>query len=252
MSERHWQRPALATTALALLGAAAVTGCGNSASTSQASATQATGVAAATGQKSFTAAQLKGALLGKISGERPAAPAEAGDYGALPDVQTSKQTMHGVKVTPAKCAQATVTGFNSAAFTHAPASVVTFRVGRDGVSEVLVSATSQIASTALGNRLPAGCSHYTAQVDGKTFHYSVQEAALSGPGQSGASAERQGRGLFRGERLVGGLPGGRVRRCGHHRRPRRLGGRREGTGQPGLRVRRSALSLVDRWCKLVP
>jgi hypothetical protein len=179
MSERHWQRPALATTALALLGAA-VAGCGNSASTSQASATQATGVAAATGQKSFTAAQLKGALLGKISGERPAAPAEAGDYGALPDVQTSKQTMHGVKVTPAKCAQATVTGFNSAAFTHAPASVVTFRVGRDGVSEVLVSATSQIASTALGNRLPAGCSHYTAQVDGKTFHYSVQEAGLSG------------------------------------------------------------------------
>jgi|SRR5580704_9236336 hypothetical protein len=179
MSERHWQRPALATTALALLGATAVTGCGNSASTSQASATQATGVAA-TGQKSFTAAQLKGALLGKISGERPAAPAEAGDYGALPDVQTSKQTMHGVKVTPAKCAQATVTGFNSAAFTHAPASVVTFRVGRDGVSEVLVSATSQIASTALGNRLPAGCSHYTAQVDGKTFHYSVQEAGLSG------------------------------------------------------------------------
>jgi hypothetical protein len=182
MSERHWQRPALATTALALLGATAVAGCGNSASSSQASSTQATGTstAAATGQKSFTAGQLKGALLGKISGENPAAPAEAGDYGALPDVQTSKQTMHGVKVTPAKCAEATVTGFNSAAFTHAPASVVTFRVGRDGVSEVLVSATSQIASTALGNRLPAGCSHYTAQVDGKTFRYSVQEAGLSG------------------------------------------------------------------------
>ena len=73
-----------------------------------------------------------------------------------------------------------MTGFNSAAFTHAPASVVTFRVGRDGVSEVLVSATPQIASTALGNRLPAGCSHYTAQVDGKTFRYSVKEDALSG------------------------------------------------------------------------
>ena len=92
-----------------------------------------------------------------VSGERPAAPAEAGNYGGLPDVQTSRQTMNGVKVTPAKCAQATVTGFNSAAFTHAPASVVTFRVGRDGVSEVLVSATPQIASTALGNRLPASC-----------------------------------------------------------------------------------------------
>lgn len=142
--------------------------------------TQRTGLVTATGHKSFTAAQLKSALLTKVSGKRPAAPAEAGDYGALPDVQTSKQTMNGVQVTPAKCAQATVTGFNSAAFSPAPASVVTFRVGRDGVSEVLVSATPEIAATALGNRLPAGCPHYTAKVDGRTFHYSVKEAALPG------------------------------------------------------------------------
>ncbi len=179
MSERYWQRPALATTALALLGAAAVAGCGNSASTSQAGATQTAGVAAATGHKSFTAAQLRNALLTKVGGARPAAPAEAGNYGTLPDVRTSKQTMHGVKVTPARCAQATVTGFNSAAFAHAPASVVTFRVGRDGVSEVLVSATPQIATMALGNRLPAGCAHYTAAVDGKTFRYSVKEVPFS-------------------------------------------------------------------------
>ena len=66
--------------------------------------------------------------------------------------------MHGVKVTPARCAQATVTGFNSAAFTHAPASVVTFRVGRDGVSEVLVSATPDVAHSALGNKLPPAAS----------------------------------------------------------------------------------------------
>ncbi len=180
MSERHWQRPALATTALALLGATAVAGCGTSAGTSHASATQTAGAAAATGPSGFTSAQLKGALLTKIGGARPAAPAEAGDYGALPDVQTSKNTMNGVKVTPAKCAEATVTGFNSAAFTHAPASVVTFRVGRDGVSEVLVSATPEISSTALGNRLPAGCTRYTATVQGRTFHYSVKEAPFSG------------------------------------------------------------------------
>ena len=36
MSERHWQRPALASTALALLGATAVAGCGGPASTSRA------------------------------------------------------------------------------------------------------------------------------------------------------------------------------------------------------------------------
>jgi hypothetical protein len=183
MSERHWQRPALASTALALLGATAVAGCGGSASSSQASANQTAGAATATAQaQSLTAAQLKGALLTQISGAKPAAPAEAGDYGALPDVKTSKQTMHGVKVTPARCAQATVTGFNSAAFTHAPASVVTFRVGRDGVSEVLVSATPDVASSALGNKLPAGCEHYTASVGGKTFHYSVKESPIAGLG----------------------------------------------------------------------
>jgi|SRR6202453_4868838 hypothetical protein len=183
MSERHWRRPALATTALALLGAAAVAGCGNSASTGQASATETAGVAAATGHKAYTADQLKNALLAKISGERPAAAPEAGDYGKLPDVQTSKQTMKGVKVTPAKCASATVTGFNSAAFAQAPSSVVTFRVGRDGVSEVLVSATPQLAVTAMGNKLPAGCAHYTATVAGKTFSYSVKEDTLTGIGE---------------------------------------------------------------------
>src|SRR4029077_2160839 len=190
MSERHWQRPALASTALALLGATAVAGCGGSASSSQASANQTAGAATATATapaQRLTAAQLKGALLTQISGAKPAAPAEAGDYGALPDVKTSKQTMHGVKVTPARCAQATVTGFNSAAFTHAPASVVTFRLGRDGGSEGLVSAPPPsappaVASSALGNKLPAGCEHYTASVGGKTFHYSVKESEFSGLG----------------------------------------------------------------------
>ncbi len=186
MSERHWPRPALTTTALALLAVAGVAGCGGSASssqarTSQAGATQMAGVAAA-GHNAYTATQLKGALLTKINGERSAAPAEAGAYGTLPDVRTSKQTMHGVKVTPARCAQATETGFNSASFAHAPAAVGTFRIGRDGVSEVLVSTSSQLAAAALGNKLPAGCSHYSATVDGKIFRYSVRAATLTGIG----------------------------------------------------------------------
>jgi hypothetical protein len=188
MSDRHRPHPirrgpALATTALALMGAAAVSGCGGSASPSQSAATQPTGTATAAAQVSFTSDQLKGALLAKVNGEKPAAAAESGDYGKLPDVQTSKQTMNGVKVTPAKCAQASQTGFNSAAFTHAPASVVTFRVGQDGVSEVLVSAAPDAAATALGDTLPAGCAHYSATVDGKTFRYTVKESPLSGLAQ---------------------------------------------------------------------
>lgn len=188
MSDRHWPHPirrgpALATTALALMGAAAVSGCGGSASPSQSAATQPTGTATAAAQVSFTSDQLKGALLAKVNGKKPAGAAESGDYGKLPDVQTSKQTMNGVKVTPAKCAQATQTGFNSAAFTHAPASVVTFRVGQDGVSEVLVSAAPDAAATALGDTLPAGCAHYSATVGGKTFRYTVKESPLAGLAQ---------------------------------------------------------------------
>jgi hypothetical protein len=179
MSLRHRPRPALAGTVLALL-AAAVAGCGGSASTSQARATETAGVAVVTGSKADTATQLKDALLTKASGQRPAAAAEAGDYGKLPDVQTSKQSMKGVKVVPANCADATVAGFNSAAFSHAPAAVVTFRVGRDGVSEVLVSASSQLAKTALSYQLPAGCSQYKATVDGKTYSYAVHQSTVDG------------------------------------------------------------------------
>jgi hypothetical protein len=70
MSERHWPRPALATTALALLGATAVAGCGggSASSASSASATETAGVAATTGHKAISADQLKGALLTKVGG----------------------------------------------------------------------------------------------------------------------------------------------------------------------------------------
>jgi hypothetical protein len=184
MSLRHWPRPslaamALATTGLALL-AAGLAGCGGPASTSQPRATETAGEAAVTGSKAYTATQLKDALLAKVSGERPAAAAEAGDYGKLPDVQTSKQSVKGVKVVPAKCAEATVAGFNSTAFSQAPAAVATFRVGRDGVSEVLLSASSQLARTALSNQLPAGCSHYKATIDGKTYSYTVHQSTVPG------------------------------------------------------------------------
>ena len=54
--------------------------------------------------------------------------------------------------------------------------------GRDGVSEVLVSAPPDVAHSALGNKLPAGCAHYTASAGGKTFHYSVKQSPVAGLG----------------------------------------------------------------------
>ena len=50
------------------------------------------------------------------------------------------------------------------------------------MSEVLVSATPDVAHSALGNKLPAGCEHYTASVGSKTFHYSVKQSPIAGLG----------------------------------------------------------------------
>ncbi len=137
-------------------------------------------MAAATGPYTYTASQLKSALLARVGGQRPAAAVQAGAYGALPDVQTSNQARAEITVRPAKCSRATATVLDSALFSHSPAAAVTFRVGRDGVSEVLVSVTSRRAVTALTELPPAGCAQYTATADGKFFRYSVRAAPLSG------------------------------------------------------------------------
>ncbi len=96
-------RPILATTLLTLLGPLGVAGCGHTAGfrAEAANPTKTAGEAAATGFGGYNASQLEGALLTSVGGERPAAAAETGDYGTLPDVQTSEQTMKGVKITPA-------------------------------------------------------------------------------------------------------------------------------------------------------
>jgi hypothetical protein len=183
MSERHWPHPgpatsALATSALALMAAVAgtVSACGSAAIGTARPA----GMTVATELNADTPSRLRAALLPEVDGARPVAPAEAGIYATLPDVQTSRQTMAGVTVQPPRCAQATMTAFGSPGFSAAPAAVVTFRVGRDGVSEVLVSAPPRLAETALGGLLPAGCDRYTATVDGETFGYRAKEVPLPG------------------------------------------------------------------------
>ena len=74
-----------------MAGAAAVAGCGGSQSPTSASQQSPPRASPA-----YTSAQLKGALLARVNGATPASAAESGDYGTLPDVQTSKQTMNAV------------------------------------------------------------------------------------------------------------------------------------------------------------
>jgi hypothetical protein len=217
MSERYWQRPMPVAAALLAAGAVAITGCGSAAGSganATASATSTAGLAAAAGQSTFSAGQLRDALLGKVNGESPAATAQDGAYSALPDVRQSKESLQGVTVTPAKCAQATVTGFNSATFAGAPASVETFRVGRDGVSEVIVAASAATAAQALAAKLPSGCAHYRATVDGKTFSYSVKELAVPGIAEQARALNVKAAGyadvdvwsvVYRGDGFVGAV-----------------------------------------------
>jgi hypothetical protein len=217
MSERYWQRPMPLAAALLAAGAVVITGCGSAAGSgadATASATSTAGLAAAAGKDAFTAGQLRDALLGKVNGESPATAAEDGAYSALPDVRQSKSSLQGVTVTPARCAQATVTGFNSGTFADAPASVETFRVGRDGVSEVIVAATATTGAAALAAKLPAGCARYRATVDGKTFSYSVKESTVPGIAEQARALNVKAAGysdvdvwsvVYRGDGFVGAV-----------------------------------------------
>ena len=183
MSQVRWSRlPALA--AAPALVALAVAGCsaGGSASapaSHPASSAAASSAAASSAAAGYTATQLRAALLTKINGKTPAAPVEAGQYGSLTEVKATKNSMTGVTVKPAACAQTTVTGFNSPSFADVPATVSTFKVGSNGVSEVLMAPSSATAALALKNQIPANCAKYTAVVQGKTFVYTVSERTVS-------------------------------------------------------------------------
>jgi hypothetical protein len=123
----------------------------------------------------YTAAQLRSALLPKVNGAGPTIPVESGAYGSLPGVKATRASVSAVKITPAKCAAASGSGLSSAAYNQVPATVATFRDGTDGVSEVLLSPPASMLSAALGHAVPAGCSHYTAQVGTKTYTYWIKQ-----------------------------------------------------------------------------
>ena len=180
MSQVRWSRlPVLA--AVPALAALAVAGCSSGQPAASGPAAQpASGQAAATPHTtSYTATQLRGALLTKINGQSPAAPVESGQYGSLAQVKATKSSMNGVKVKPATCAKTTVTGFNSPSFANVPATVSTFKVGSNGVSEVLLSPSSATAALALKNQVPTSCAKYSAVVKGKTFEYTVSERTVN-------------------------------------------------------------------------
>jgi hypothetical protein len=196
---------------------AAIVGCGGSASQAQTAASAvpaSAGVAAQSAPGAFTATELRGALLARINGAPAAVAPEAGAYGSLAEVKATKNSMHGVVVSPAKCAAATLTGFNTATFSGSPAAVATFRVGRNGVSEVLMAPSGTAAASALGRTVPPGCYHYHARVGGRTFSYQVHESQVGGIGDEARVLNVKAAGypqvdvwslVYRGSGIVGAI-----------------------------------------------
>lgn len=224
--------PAVAAVALGLAGCgsspsqasgtSAVKPAGSaSAAASASTATSANSAGGATAAKSagvvdesgaYTASKLRGALLTKINGITPATAAAEGTYSSLPGTKPQKAT--GVTVSPQACGGDSTAGFDAAEVAGAPAASVTFKVGGNGVSEVLLSPSNAMAATVLEQQIPAECTHYTATSGGKTYHYTVTDSSLSGIGEQARVINLQTVGypsddiwsvLYRGKGFVGAV-----------------------------------------------
>ena len=186
---------------------------GFSGCSSSGTSTATASVARASSDTGLTAAQLRGALLTRVNGVAAAAPASSGKYSLLAKANTSTTGANAAQGTPKTCAGAAATGFNLTALAAAPAAAVTFRVGGNGISEVLIAASSaKTASTALAGHIPAECAKYQAKVGGKTYTYGTTEQKVSGIGQqaqvlsvqaAGVKSNNRSSLIYRGKGFVG-------------------------------------------------
>lgn len=160
---------------------AGLAGCSNG-GTKSAATTGAQATSAGASGSAFSATKLKDALLTHVNGATAAAPASIGKYSSLTQTSSGKLALSGVQVTPASCAQAVTKGFNPTTLAGSPAAAVTFEVGGNGVSEVLVSSSSSSASAALAGTVPAECAKYQETAKGKTYTYGVTEQPVTGVG----------------------------------------------------------------------
>jgi hypothetical protein len=168
--------------AAGVLGVAGVAGCSAGSSSSSGNTT---GITRPSAPASITTAQLRQALLTRVNGVAPAVKADAGRYAALPEIKAAQAQMAGVTVKPEGCLRATVlqgADLDTGALSNAPAAVVNFRVGTNGVSEVLAAPPDSATAAALGKAIPAGCAHYTATAGGKTFQYAFKQDFATGIG----------------------------------------------------------------------
>ena len=182
MRDGRWWR--VLAGGLVPVAVAGLAGCsaGGGSSAASGSVTGAAASAAATAGL-FSAAQLRGALLTRVNGVTAVTPVKVGEYGTLSAASTGRPAANAVQVSPSMCGGAAATGFGAAILAQAPAAAVTFRLGGNAVSEVLIASSAGTASTVLAGRVPAGCTHYQGKVAGKTVIYGLTVKAVTGIGQ---------------------------------------------------------------------
>jgi hypothetical protein len=196
-------------------GFAGLAGCTGSGSQAPGDATGTNGMTmGATGL--FSAGKLRGALLTRVNGVAPTGKPQSGSYSALPQVQQAAKAMTALLVTPKGCGQAASVGGTGldGVLGSAPAAAVTFRVGANGVSEVLAAPADSAAAAALGTQVRAGCTRYRATSSGKTYQYTVQQSWVTGIGKQARLLNVSPAGrphgnvwslVYRGEGFVGAI-----------------------------------------------
>jgi hypothetical protein len=190
---------------------AGLAGC-SQASGQSATASASQAAAKAASANGVTAAKLKGALLTQVNGVAAAGPASSGKYSSVSQAGKGKLAASGVQVTPKTCAGTATEGFNPAVLAGEPAAAVSFAVGKNGISEVLIGSSAQAASTALAGHVPTECAQYKATLKGKTYTYSVKEQPVTGVGAqaealnvhaAGPTSENLWSLIYRGTGFVG-------------------------------------------------
>lgn len=196
-----------------MVTAASLTACGGESPSSRVGvAGVPAGAAAQAGP--VTAAKLVGALLTRINGEPATAPAASGRYDSLPQVKAAERHSGGAGASPAPCAQATLTGPQPTALGSVPAATVSFKVGRNGVSEMLAAPSAAVAATVLRRALPSACARDRFSVGGRAFRYTAQQEPVTGIGEqarvlslsaAGQPADNVWSVTFRGAGFIGSI-----------------------------------------------
>lgn len=215
MYRSRWRRtPVLVASAMAAMAGLTITACGGG-SAGRAPGPGLTGAAEPAAQAGpITSARLVGALLTRINGVSAAAPAAGGSYQSLPQVKAIERQVSGISAPSRPCARAALTGLRSGGLGSAPAAGVSFKVGRNGVSELLAAPSRTAATAVLRRALPASCAHYQATVGGNDTRYTVQEKAVTGIGEQARVLSMQAAGhpagdiwsvTFRGDGFIGSI-----------------------------------------------